>query len=47
LRNIQKHVGRDDIKVSYAGRPIMAATAVGFSATHIEGLENLIKDAMA
>jgi len=34
LRNIQKHLGRDITKVDYAGRPIMAATAVGFMATH-------------
>lgn len=34
LRNIQKHLGRKDTKVKYAGRPIMAAAAVGFGSLH-------------
>jgi len=40
-----QHVGRKDTKVQYAGRPIMAATAVGFTQTHLEQLSQLIKDA--
>lgn len=34
LRNIQKFLNRNTKKVEYAGRPIMAATAVGYTSTH-------------
>lgn len=34
LRNIQKHVGKKNVKIDYAGRPIMAAAAVGFGNLH-------------
>jgi 2-oxoglutarate dehydrogenase complex dehydrogenase (E1) component-like enzyme len=33
LRNISEFLKKKD-EVSYAGRPIMAATAVGFTKTH-------------
>lgn len=47
LRNIQKHIGRKTHKVDYAGRPIMSATAVGFTKVHNEQLQNLLKDAFS
>ena len=31
LRNIQSHLGKENSKIAYAGRPIMGATAVGFT----------------
>ena len=34
LRNIKKHVGKKNVKIDYAGRPIMAAAAVGFGNLH-------------
>lgn len=45
LRNIQKNLGRKSVNIAYAGRPIMAATAVGYTKTHNLQLANLIKDA--
>lgn len=36
MNNIIDFVGRKDIKLTYAGRPIMAATAVGYTKTHNE-----------
>ena len=45
LRNIQKNLGRKSVNVAYAGRPIMAATAVGYTKTHNQQLANLIQDA--
>lgn len=45
LRNILKHLKKDKVKVEYAGRPIMAATAVGFTKTHNDQLNSLIKAA--
>jgi 2-oxoglutarate dehydrogenase complex dehydrogenase (E1) component-like enzyme len=44
LRNIQKHIGRK-CNITYAGRPIMSATAVGFTKTHNEQLVSLISEA--
>lgn len=41
MRNILKHLGSDK-KVKFAGRPIMAATAVGYTSTHNSGLAQLI-----
>lgn len=45
LRNIVKFMGHKDKKISYAGRPIMAATAVGYTSTHVAGLAKLTADA--
>lgn len=45
LRNINKFLKKKDISVSYAGRPMMAATAVGYTSTHNESLAQLVKDA--
>jgi 2-oxoglutarate dehydrogenase E1 component len=45
LRNIQKHLKKSS-KVEYAGRPIMAATAVGFTKIHNEQLTGLIETAL-
>lgn len=46
LRNMQDHLNvKSDL--SYAGRPIMAATAVGYTTHHNEQLDNLVKDAFA
>lgn len=42
-----KYGGRKDTKIQYAGRPVMAATAVGYGKTHVEQLNQLIKDAFA
>lgn len=42
FRNILKHLGRDH-KIQYAGRPIMGATAVGFTKAHNAQLEKLIQ----
>ena len=39
IKNIQKYLKRSDTKVQYAGRPMMAAAAVGFSKTHNEQLD--------
>ena len=46
MRNIQEFLGRDPERVSYAGRPIMAATAVGYTAKHNKQLEDLITTAL-
>lgn len=45
LRNILKHCGRKDTKIEYAGRPIMAAAAVGYGSTHTKGLNDLLAKA--
>jgi len=46
LRNMQDHLNvKSDL--SYAGRPIMAATAVGYTSHHNEQLDTLIKEAFA
>lgn len=45
LRNIAKFMERKDQRVSYAGRPVMAASAVGYTSTHQAGLAQLIIDA--
>ena len=44
LRNIREFLKQDE-DIAYAGRPIMAATAVGFTKTHNDQLSELIKDA--
>jgi 2-oxoglutarate dehydrogenase E1 component len=46
LRNIQNFLGKEDSKVAYAGRPIMGATAVGFTSTHNKQLADLITAAL-
>ena len=46
LRNIQEFMKMKE-NVSYAGRPIMAATAVGYTSKHNEQLDNLVKEALA
>lgn len=38
LRNTLDYLDRDEIEITYAGRPIMAATAVGYTKTHNEQL---------
>lgn len=47
LRNINKYLGRTgrDVKIDYAGRPIAAATAVGFAGLHNAQLAGLLEDA--
>ena len=45
IRNVLKHIGRQNSKIEYAGRPIMGATAVGFTKLHNDQLEALLKDA--
>ena len=45
LRNIREFMGKSD-DVDYAGRPMMAAAAVGYTKTHVEQLQNLIDAAM-
>ncbi len=46
LRNILNYLNRKDKNFKYAGREIMAATAVGFAKKkNIEKLKNLLKDA--
>jgi 2-oxoglutarate dehydrogenase E1 component len=45
LRNINKFMNRKDVSVQYAGRPMMAASAVGYTSTHNESLAALLKDA--
>jgi len=45
LRNIVKFMERKDRKITYAGRPIMAAAAVGYTSTHVAGLAKLTADA--
>ncbi len=47
LRNIAKFMGRKDHGVTYAGRPVMAAAAVGYASTHSEGLAQLLRDEFA
>ena len=44
LRSVAKGLNRST-KIEYAGRPIMAATAVGFTKTHNEQLDQLLTDA--
>jgi len=46
MRNINKYLGKTgkDVKIDYAGRPIAAATAVGFAHVHKAQLANLIDD---
>ena len=45
LRNIREFLNQDD-EVTYAGRPIMAASAVGYTSLHNTQLEDLLQDAM-
>ena len=45
LRNIRAFLNQDD-EVTYSGRPIMAAAAVGYTKTHNEQLEALLVSAM-
>ena len=49
LRNINKYLGKtkNDVKIDYAGRPIAAATAVGFAGLHNAQLAALLEDAFA
>ena len=47
LRNIQEHLNRDPDHVTYAGRPVMAATATGYTHLHNQTLANLLHDAFA
>lgn len=47
LRNMAKFLNRKSTKVGYAGRPMMAASAVGYTSTHNAGLAKLIKDTFA
>ena len=47
LRNIKKFLGKGkkELNIDYAGRPIAAATAVGFAHTHNAQLAALIEHA--
>jgi 2-oxoglutarate dehydrogenase E1 component len=45
LRNIQEFLKLKS-NVSYAGRPIMAATAVGYTSKHNEQLTSLLTEAL-
>jgi 2-oxoglutarate dehydrogenase E1 component len=45
LRNIREHIGQND-EINYAGRPIMAATAVGYTKVHNEQLAALLAEAL-
>lgn len=45
LRNIQDFLQTKG-DLTYAGRPIMAATAVGYTSKHNEQLSNLINEAL-
>lgn len=47
LRNIMEHVGSKQDGPNYAGRPIMAAAAVGYTSLHNQQLEELLQDAFA
>ena len=48
MHNILEHMGRSQkTKFRYAGRPIMAASAVGYTKTHNEQLAKLLADAFA
>ena len=49
LRNTLEYMERDipDDTVTYAGRPIMAATATGYAKYHNESLAQLIKEALS
>lgn len=38
LRNLAQFMGRKEQGVAYAGRPVMAAAAVGYASTHTAGL---------
>ena len=46
LRNIKEHLKHKDEDVHYAGRPIMAASAVGYTASHNAQLAQLLKEAL-
>lgn len=45
LRNIQEHMN-NKVDLTYAGRPIMAATAVGYTKHHNEQLKDLVTEAL-
>mmetsp|Transcript_28150 Transcript_28150/g.42588 ORF Transcript_28150/g.42588 Transcript_28150/m.42588 type:complete len:240 (+) Transcript_28150:2426-3145(+) len=47
LWNILEHLNRDHDDLSYAGRPISASTATGFTYQHNKELQNLLSDAFA
>ena len=47
VRNTLEYLDRADADISYAGRPIAAATAVGFAKTHNAQLAQLLEDAFA
>ena len=44
LRNIREHIGQSG-DIAYIGRPIMAATAMGYERTDKQQLEQLLKEA--
>jgi 2-oxoglutarate dehydrogenase complex dehydrogenase (E1) component-like enzyme len=46
MRNMQKHLKRRP-EITYAGRPVMAAAAVGYTKDHNEQLAQLIREAFA
>jgi 2-oxoglutarate dehydrogenase E1 component len=46
LRNISEHLGKGD-DIPYAGRPISASTAVGYTKIHNQQLASLITTALA
>jgi 2-oxoglutarate dehydrogenase E1 component len=47
LRNIMEHVGSKQDGPDYAGRPRMAAAAVGYTSLHNQQLEDLLQAAFA
>ena len=47
LRNIQTHLKRNPDDVHYAGRPVMASTATGFTYQHNKELADLLNQAFA
>ena len=46
LRNIREHIGQNN-DIAYAGRPIMAASAVGYTKVHNEQLASLLAQALS
>jgi 2-oxoglutarate dehydrogenase E1 component len=46
LRNVCDWMKKSDNEIDYAGRPMMAAAAVGYTSTHQAQLKKLLEDAM-
>jgi 2-oxoglutarate dehydrogenase E1 component len=46
FRSILLSLGKNAVNIPYAGRPVSAATATGYSKNHTEELNTFLREAM-